>query len=58
MIEEKKMGRYLMHTPTCSHTYEPNVGPQGGLGCEHQHTLGMLKFSGLAAVGGPGMENN
>lgn len=28
-------GEILMHTPTCSHTYEPNVGPQGGLDCEH-----------------------
>lgn len=35
MREGKKVKRYLMHTPTCSHTYEPNVGPQGGLGCEH-----------------------
>lgn len=34
-IEGKKMGRYLMRTPTCSHTYEPNVGLQGGLGREH-----------------------
>lgn len=47
-----------MHTPTCSHTYEPNVGPQGGLGCEHRHTLSVSHFSGLAAVRGPGMENN
>lgn len=47
-----------MRTPTCSHTYEPNVGPQGGLDCEHWHTLGVSHFCGLAAVRGPGMENN
>lgn len=35
MKEGKKMGRYHMHTPTCSHTYEPDVDSQGGLGCEH-----------------------
>lgn len=33
--EERKWGRYHMHTPTCPHTYEPDVGSQGGLGCEH-----------------------
>lgn len=56
----KKVGRYHMHTPTCSHTYEPNVGSQGGLGCEHLtgRRMSVPHVHGLAAVRGPGMETN
>lgn len=58
VAEGKRLGRRLMHTPRCSHIYEPNVGPQGGLDCEHRHTLGVSHFCGLVPVRGPGMENN
>lgn len=31
-VLNEKVGRYCMHTPTCSHTYEPNVGCTGRAG--------------------------